>query len=103
MKNYVELGSAPYDETGAQVGQEGYFEQVKKELREFKRMMEVIWPAVNERCWYQVKGFEHDFGKYYELVAVFENDGTESSEWAFMAEKKVPGEWDEKARVILGS
>lgn len=102
MKDYITLDSSPFNEKSAQVGQSNYRDAAFKELREFKRMMVEIWPPVNENCEYGIKGFPHDFGTYYELVSYFDDHDPISADWAYQAENKVPGWWDDAAMVKLG-
>jgi hypothetical protein len=91
-KDYVTLGSAPYGEDCAQVGSEDYYERAKEECSRLIKLMREIHPEVPGGS-YRIKGFSHDFGTYYEVVAVFDDRDDAAIEWAYDAEALVPETW----------
>lgn len=48
-----------------------------------------------------VKSFPHDFGSYYEVCAVFNDNDEASSSWAYNVEAHIPEYWDEIAKAEL--
>jgi len=100
--DYFDLGSSPTDEMCAQVGDENYRDLARVELREFKRMMREVHPEPDDaNAHYAVKRFEHDFGSYFELCAVYDEDDESALNWACDAEEKVPAVWDAHARAEI--
>jgi len=98
MRDYITLGSSPVNEDCAQVGSEDYYLKSRAELVELTRMMETIHPQPGNGAFYAVKAFQHDFGTYRELCAIFDDDDPEQAEWAYQAEELVPEDWDEEAK-----
>ncbi len=98
MKEYLTIGSTPYDEPCAQVGQENYHKQMRIETRAFKNQMQRIHPIPQENTsgfencsflpYYSVKSFPHDFGSYHEVCAIYDDNCEASCKWAFEAEEK---------------
>jgi hypothetical protein len=103
MRDYIMLSSAPVEEDCAQVGNANYSEQAQRECRELIRMMEEIHPEQPKMFfgYYKIKGFPHDFGTYYEVVAMYDDENEESIDWAFDAESLIPEHWDELAKKNL--
>ena len=111
MRDYLNIGSVPCDEPCQQVGTDGYNPQLARgECQVFCRQLERLWPAGS----FRVKGFDHDFGWYYEVVAEYEAErgsqeserGSQESEAlehqaAFEAEANMPEHWDEEAQADL--
>lgn len=78
MRDYLSLGSTPCNEECAQLGSDGYREQARKECGAYKRQLQRIVDAkgatVPEDFTLAVKGFQHDYGTYFEVVAYFESE-----------------------------
>lgn len=106
------VGSSPSAEECAQLGQEGYYEQAQKECTAYKNQLLRIlnahlndndrrsMPASSFRL--RTKGFAHDFGTYYEVVAVYGSGDAVASRIANTLQMLLPEEWDDEARRELG-
>lgn len=95
MKDWLSIGSSPIEEDCAQVGSENYAERAKEECRRF---IELIRKKVGEEPYgasLAVKGFNHDFGRYYEVVCYFEDTNEEAINYAFKCETETPLRWEE--------
>lgn len=103
MRETLELGSSPCGEDCAQLGSDGFRERARKECGAYKRQLERVIAGmgkpVPEDFYLTVKGFQHDFGTYYEVAAVFESE--EGAELAYALESEIPEHWDEQARKEL--
>lgn len=87
MSEYLNIGSSPFAEDCLQVGDPNQ----KKECQRYKRQLERQFP----QGIFGVKGFDHDFGRYYEVVAYMEDD--ESSDAAFAAEAESWEDWRDQS------
>lgn len=85
---YLNIGSTPAGEDCLPVGHPG----ARRECSIFARQLKREFPEGD----FRVKGFEHDFGRYYEVVAYYiEGEPSESS--AFEAEGNASESWDEQS------
>ena len=91
--DYINIGSTPPEEDCLGVNHP----LARKETEIYRRQLEREFPAGR----FTVKGFPHDFGTYYEVVAWYEDElDTATNEAAFEAECG-KGEWDEEALAEL--
>ena len=96
MSDYVNIGPTPCGESCAQIGSPDFYEKARKECNIFKRQLQRMFPKVV----FRVKSFPHDFGTYYEVIAVYDlREG--DSEFAYEAENNAPEYWDAKAKEEL--
>ena len=96
MRDYIEIGATPHDEDCAQVGSEGYAKRARHECEMFMKQIAKHYPEP-DNGWLKIKSFGHDFGTYYEVVACFDDEDEESTNWAFDIEgdsKGVLATWD---------
>lgn len=109
MIERIEIGSSPWGEECAQVGQEDYHEVAHKECMAYKRQLGRILRAngfdpdtMPEGFGFVIKGSPHDFGTYYEVVCRFNGDDERSWEILSFIEDNVPQLWDDVAKKELG-
>jgi hypothetical protein len=107
MKDYLYVGPVPSEENCAQVGEDGYGKKARRECNMFANQIERHYPPP-AKGYLQTKANPHDFGTYYEVVAVFDTEDEESVEWAFDVEsdpKRVLRTWDEESinEIIFGA
>lgn len=91
---YVTIGSTPCDEPCIGVGSPRHsFSRLETQI--YCRQLEREYPAGT----FRVKGFRHDFGTYYEVVAWYDDEGQNKEECdaAFQAEGGGRGTWDEQS------
>lgn len=95
MRDYIALGSTPCAESCAQVGAADYREKASEECRRYKALLLKKFgnPPVGAR--FAVKGFNHDFGRYFEVVVEFDDNFPEAVDFAFDVEADLPEYWDE--------
>jgi len=87
--NYLNIGTTPCEEDCLSVNDP----LARAETQIYARQLGREFPAGI----FRVKGFQHDFGVYYEVVAML-GQGEESDAAAFEAEAGGNPRWDEKAR-----
>jgi len=93
--DYIELGSAPYEEDCVQVSRtKDYIEDMSKECKQYKEMLMKRFPIPDAiHAWFNIKGFEHDYGTYYEVVIKYNE---EASDFANFVENNLPATWNDK-------
>ena len=102
MMDYLNIGSTPNEEDCAQVGSENYDERARKECRAYMAQIRKHYPEP-ENGYLKVKGFPHDFGTYYEVVAYYDESDAEAVKWALDIEgdtKGVLARWDSEFHPI---
>ncbi len=103
MRDFINIGPAPCDEKCAQVGEDTFPEQSRKECRAFMGQLKRVFGEPPEGAELRIKSFEHDFGTYREVVCYFDDAYPESREYAFKLEGEAPSKWDEQARAELAA
>ena len=98
MKDYMNIGSSPVDEPCAQIGTDGYYELAQKECKAFVNQLLRVFGKPPQETYLKVKGFDHDFGRYYEVVVVYDDNHEEGLEYALKLEGNTPEKWDEEAK-----
>jgi len=88
--NYINIGSTPCEEDCIGIGQPG----ARAECMIYARQLQRMYPEGD----FVVKGFAHDFGHYYEVVAKIDSFDSPRTEAAFAAEGDDGGVWDEQAK-----
>lgn len=104
---FITLGSAPADESCAQVGSADYETRAHAECQEWRRQLVRFYESRGKQAppdfRLVIKANPHDFGTYYEVNAKFSEDDEKSSEFAYWLEAHAPTEWDTEARTALPS
>lgn len=97
MQDYLSISSVPAGEDCAELGSENYYNRAKAEIKALKNQMIRIVGEPPFGAILKMKGFPHDFGTYYELVVVYNDDNEEAEEYAFKCENELPEFWDAEA------
>lgn len=95
MKDYIELGSAPYDEDCVCVSStKPYIEEMTKECRRYADLLREKCPIPDGiNAHYAIKTFQHDFGSYKEVCICFDDEDEDACEFAFNIESIIPSNW----------
>jgi hypothetical protein len=97
MIDYLYIGAAPVEEDCVWVGHPNYATLARAECKRFAEQIKRHYPEP-ENGWLQVKSNPHDFGTYYEVIACFDPEDAESSNWAYNVEEDIKGVlmvWDD--------
>lgn len=86
MKDYICIGSTPAEESCFGVNHP----LARAETLIYQRQLKREFPKAN----FVVKGFNHDFGMYYEVVAVYDEDNEDEVVAAYDAENNAAPNWD---------
>lgn len=97
MRDYISIGSVPFEEDCIQVGKDNYHEMSRIECRVFIDQLTRIFGKGTENNKIRAKSFPHDFGSYLEVVVFFDDEDQDSLEYAFKVEGEFPAKWDEEA------
>jgi hypothetical protein len=100
-RDYVSVGCSPCDEPCAQVGQEDYAKQAKRECNALIHQLRRLFGDEPPYATLRIKAFPHDFGTYHEVVCYYDEDDEESTNYAFRCENELPDRWDEAAHQEL--
>ena len=104
MRDYLELCSVPINEPCASVGQPDYSRRARLECRAFINQLERAFPeAMDAGLYFRTKANGHDFGTYYEVQVIYDDDDEIQTEWAFVIEGTLPEYWDADARAELAA
>jgi hypothetical protein len=96
VRDYIDLGSAPWDEPCVQVNpKEDYLPPMREEC---KRYIEALRKTVGEEppgARLAIRTNPHDFGTYLSVVCYFDDNDEESYEYALRCEGDGPAKWPE--------
>ena len=95
MSDFLNIGSSPSKEDCFGVGNP----LARQECEIYREQLEREFPAGD----FRVKGFPHDFGRYYEVVAVFGVGEDEQTQAAWEAEGGASPVWDKLAAVMIAA
>jgi len=93
MRDYLTIGCTPAEEDCFPAGHPLALAETRIYLEQLRRE----FPEAD----LTIKGFPHDFGTYYEVVARYRNDDEQSINTAYAVEADAPAEWDSIARKEL--
>lgn len=102
----ISLGSAPREESCAQLGFPDYHEQALIECRAFKKQLERQFEVPEElsgEIYFRIKHNPHDFGTYLSVEIRYNCDNEKALEFAIHVDNNVPNEWNEEARAYIES
>jgi hypothetical protein len=96
MREYIEIGPTPAEESCQQVGTPSYDPQAAR--AECQRFIEAIRKVVGkepEGAVLRIKGNPHDFGTYFSVACYFEGDDETAVNYAYRCESDAPMTWAE--------
>jgi hypothetical protein len=95
MKDYLAIGSSPAEEECVQVGEEGYALRARAECRRYIEALRSKLGPEPEGARLALKGSEHDYGTYYEVVCWFDAEREEAVRYAYDCEGDGPATWED--------
>jgi hypothetical protein len=94
MEFHVTLGATPCDEPCEQVGPDFRPHVAQAECERFIALIRSkVGPEPNGAK-LKVKWFSHDFGRYPEVIVVYDENNPEAEEFAWNLEANVPTTWE---------
>lgn len=97
MLDFIELGSAPFEEECAQLGEPDYKSNAKKECWEYRRQLQRMFPDENSIL-FQLRKLNDGS---HQVVAVYDSTNVEAIDSADHIETNRPARWDEEAARIM--
>ena len=94
MRDFLNIGSTPPAEDCAQVGTENYQARSTVECKRYIALLREKMGNEPEGALLKVKWFDHDFGRYCEVVCEFDCDNEEAVEYAYNCESSGPQTWE---------
>ena len=94
-REFIELGSAPYNEDCAQVGSKDYISDALQEGERYIKMLRRRFGKEPVHAKLAIKAFHHDFGTYHEVVCYYNEDDAESEGYCLWIENNLPGDWND--------
>jgi len=95
MRDYVDLGSAPYEEPCANVGEPDYQKRARVECNRFVDFLRKTFGPEPPGATLRVKSNPHDFGSYLSVVCEFDDRNEAAAEYAYRCEDDTPATWPE--------
>ncbi len=100
MRDYLELGPVPFGESCAQLGEYNYSTKARDQCEKYRDMLKTRFPQWAQfDCNFMVKSFNHDFGRYFEVVLGFETRNERSTAFAFHVDENLPEHWSDTAQL----
>lgn len=100
MSDYFTLGPVPSDEDCAQVGDENFRQRATLEMNAYINQLRRLFPdAESSGVRFIKQWFNHDFGSYGEVTALYNTD--EGFSAVLNIELNLPSYWDDEAREEL--
>lgn len=101
--DYITLGPTPPEEDCVQLGQPNYNFLTKLEVNAFINQLEREFSHWVENDWvlFDKKWFNHDFGRYCEVVVYYKSDDEVSRGCALSIDRHHRYTWDDEAKKEL--
>lgn len=100
MKASISLSSSPWGEAGVQTVDSDYDNKAPRECRAYTGQLQRLYQERFDKelpCRLVVKSNPHDFGNYYDVHVVFDDQDPEQVEAAYWLENHSPENWDDIA------
>ncbi len=94
MKETIEIGSSPSDETCAYVGMDNYEVLAREECERFIALIRKKLGPEPEGARLFVKSNPHDFGTYLEVAVRFDDENKEATRYAYRCDAEAPTTWE---------
>ena len=103
MRTWETIAPSPSEERCVQLTSTGeYIDAMRKEVHEFVLLLRKVFPWAEEHgVIITRKGFNHDFGTYYEAVAKFNDEDEEARRLAYFIIDNYPRKWTDETVVPM--
>ncbi|PNX48816.1 MAG: hypothetical protein BV459_01490 [Thermoplasmata archaeon M11B2D] len=95
MMDSIYIGSTPWDEPCAQVGEPGYAEKAMDECNRFIALLRKKFGPEPEGARLFIKRNLHDFGTYLSVECKYEVGNEAAEKYAYRCESETPATWDD--------
>lgn len=94
MQDFIVLGTTLIEEPYVQVGQDNYYDTVRGECRRVIMLLRRTFGDEPLGVRFAIKSFDHDVGRSYEVVCLFDTDDEEATHYAYRCEEELPTIWE---------
>ena len=98
MRDYIEIGSTPCEETCQQVPYQDR-ELAMRECRQFVEAIRKVLGPEPEGAQLKVKANPHDFGTYHEVACYYDDNNEAAILYAMRCEDEAPKTWEEAGMI----
>jgi hypothetical protein len=95
MREYIEIGPCPAMEDCAQVGDDNYRTNARRQCLSFMQGIRNYLGMEPDGAALKIKTSQHDFGSYLEVACFYDPENEKAAEYAFKCEAKAPQTWEE--------
>jgi hypothetical protein len=95
MKEYLDLGQCPYEETPAQVGEPNYRTNAIRQCQAYIQAIRNYLGNEPDGAQLLYRNFPHDFGSYFEVVCYYDPANADAVNYARRCEKEAPATWQD--------
>jgi hypothetical protein len=99
--DHLDLGSAPWNEDCASVGEDGYEVRARRECRALIGQLKRVCGDPPAGVRFRIASNPHDFGTYYSVVVEYDGNDAEAAAYAQRCDEETPDVWDMAARLEL--
>ena len=98
MKEQFELATkVPHEEPGFLFGEPDYPKFGRIEARALINQLLRMFGQPPVGCSFKILSCPHDFGTYYDVALVYDDESDEAQEWMLKVEGEFPEKWDTEA------
>ena len=102
MRDKIEIGPTPADEPCEQLGPDYDPARARLECRLFIDAIRESLGPEPPGAQLRIASNPHDFGTYYEVACVYDDENEQATEYAFRCESEAPAQWTDEQRQALG-
>jgi hypothetical protein len=99
MRDFVEIGPTPWEESCAQSSELDFRAKARKETEVFKGQILRTFGQPPEGVELRIAWSPHEYAAYPELRIYFDTEV--GAEWAYGVEGKIPPRWDDESLAAL--
>ena len=101
MRDTYEFETTPTNENCQQLGKNYDQALAKLEAKTLVKQLERQFPEQPEGVYYRIRSNPHDFGSYYSVQLVYNDEDQNHCSFLNKLEENFPELWDEKAKIDL--
>ncbi len=99
MRDFVEIGPTPWEESCAQSSEPDFRAKARKETEVFRSQILRTFGQPPEGVELRIAWSPHEYAAYPELRIYFETEA--GAEWAYGVEGRTPPRWDDESLAAL--
>lgn len=101
MRDRLEIGPTPAEESCAQLGSDRYDRVWRAECNAYRNQLRRVCGEEPDGATLRITSNSHDYGTYHDVAVEYDPDVPGALAYALKVEAEAPGEWDDEARAEL--